>query len=94
METGKRTADYSRMVRQLRRCADECVYVHDWQKLFETTRKQRAVLHGILKTVLQLTPDVAVAFGLQPTLPSEVHELRRAARIGPDSQCTRRPSAP
>jgi hypothetical protein len=78
---------YKAILDQLKRFADACFYVSDRKTLFNETRKQRAQLHNILQQVFSTTPDFAAEVGIDASLGQfEVHELRRAIRIGPDGR--------
>lgn len=81
---------FRRFVSLLKRYADACFYLENRQTLFQTTRKYRLLVHKTITLMLQeLATDpeqtklIGTLFGLDPTLPVEVHELRRAIRIGP-----------
>uniref|UniRef100_UPI004049EF2C S8 family serine peptidase n=1 Tax=Desulfobacca sp. TaxID=2067990 RepID=UPI004049EF2C len=77
------------IVALLKRYADACFYLTDRRKLFQATRRYRQLLHKPMTALLQSISDdkerqlLAQGFGLDATLPLEVHELRRAIRIGP-----------
>ncbi len=80
---------FRRIVALLKRYADVCFYQTDRGKLFQTTRRYRQLLHKPLAELLQSISEekerqlLAQGFGLDAALPIEVHELRRAIRIGP-----------
>jgi hypothetical protein len=69
---------------QLKKFANDCLYIDNRRKLFERTRRERLTLHGSIKEVAQSEPAVAKLFGIDPGMPFEIHELRRAERAGPD----------
>jgi subtilisin family serine protease len=75
---------YGAIVGHLKRFADECLYIDDRKKLFDRTRKERRKLHDLIKSVWVDDPGIALPLGIDPALPFEVHELRRAERAGPD----------
>jgi hypothetical protein len=77
---------YKTILDQLRLYADRCFYLNDREALFVATRKARAALHKTLQSIFAATPDFASSLGLDPSLPFEIHELRRCIRIGPDGQ--------
>ncbi len=79
---------FRRLVALLQRFADDCFYLKDRRKLFQATRRYRQKLQQTLQTLLAGLDEthsqgLAQLFGLDATLPVEVHELRRAIRIGP-----------
>ena len=80
----KPPGSYRRLLTRLRRYADACHYIHDRKQLFERTRRVRRELHKTLAKDFQADPSFAGVIGLDPTLPFEVHELRRAVRTRPD----------
>lgn len=83
------SAQYRRILRQLKQYADKCFYISDRQDLFIETRKHRIKLHTALENILRETPAFAAKLGLDPTLDPfkfEVHQLRRSMRVGPDGQ--------
>ncbi|HVT59474.1 MAG TPA: S8 family serine peptidase [Thermoanaerobaculia bacterium] len=78
--------NYRRIIGLLKRYADECDYLGDREALFKKTRTRRAELHAELVTGFQADPSFAKKIGLDPQLPFEVHELRRAARVRADGR--------
>jgi hypothetical protein len=77
---------YGIAVEGLKRYADTCLYLQDRTKLFDVTRNHRRELHGQLKNAFKAVPEFAVELGLAPGKSFEVHELRRAMRVGPDGR--------
>ncbi len=81
-----------RVIKQLKRYADACTYIVDRKQLFIETRRQRKVLHDMLKEVFESLPEKAKnkfgeRLGLDPAEDGfEVHELRRSIRVSPDGQ--------
>jgi hypothetical protein len=75
---------YAAIVRRLKRFADACFYLEDRRKLFEATCQHRQALHAELMVAFAALPKFASEMGLDPAREFEVHELRRAMRIGPD----------
>jgi hypothetical protein len=76
----------SEFVEDLRRFADSCFYLNDRERLFYATRDQRQKLQAELKKVFRSVPGFADQLGLDPKQTFEVHELRRAMRVRPDSR--------
>jgi hypothetical protein len=60
--------------------------VTDREQLFTHTREQRRLIHEELKRAFAAVPQFAIAVGLNPERPFEVHALRRAMRVGPDGR--------
>jgi hypothetical protein len=77
---------YIGVIAGLKRYADACFYLEDRERLFEVTRDQRRELHTQLSVAFKAVPEFAKELGLEPTLTFEVHELRRAMRVGPDGR--------
>jgi hypothetical protein len=77
---------YLGIVEGLKQYANACFYLNDREELFKATRKQRGLLHDQLKTAFKAVPEFAAELGLDPTQAFEVHELRRAMRVGPDGR--------
>jgi len=77
---------YRRIIGLLKRYADECNYLAAREALFKKTRARRIDLHTELVTAFQTDPSFAKAIGLDPKLPFEVHELRRASRVRADGR--------
>jgi len=85
------TDEIGRVLDQLKQYANACFYIDDRQELFHETRRQRGVLHELIKEIFAALPkDAAGGFasmlGLDHTLDFEVHALRRSMRVGPDGQ--------
>ncbi|HWN66423.1 MAG TPA: hypothetical protein VNM90_02225, partial [Haliangium sp.] len=80
------TEQYGVIVDGLKRFASDGFYLKDREELFNATRAQRRALHGQLKQAFNAVPDFATEMGLDSTIPFEVHELRRAMRVGPDGK--------
>src|SRR5207245_2345351 len=57
VETGMGTAQYSKIVNQLKRYADKCFYIGNRRKLFMETRKQRRVLHNAIEGLFAKLPE-------------------------------------
>lgn len=79
-------AQYAGVINELKQYADACFYLEDREELFDETRKQRRRLHSQLKKAFEAVPEFAVELGLDPKRRFEVHELRRAMRVGPDGR--------
>jgi hypothetical protein len=77
-------AQSQQIIENLKQFADQCFYIPSREDLFHVSRKQRAALHGMLKSVFAATPDFATMLGLDPNSDFQVQELRRALRTGPD----------
>ena len=79
---------YEAMVEELKRYADACFYLEDREALFDTTRAHRKRLHKHLTKAFQAAPELAGVLGLdlEAAPRFEVHELRRAMRVGPDGR--------
>lgn len=77
---------YGTIIEGLKRYADACIYLKDRKMLFDVTREQRRQLHDQLVAAYKVVPEFASELGLDPTQKFEVHELRRALRIGPDGR--------
>ncbi|MDT7543433.1 MAG: hypothetical protein QOE33_3337 [Acidobacteriota bacterium] len=80
-----------KLIVNLKRYADACLYISDRKVLFERTRKQREIVHDKLQDILAKLPDAtrvmfASSLGLDPTVKFEVHELRPSLRTGPDGR--------
>jgi subtilisin family serine protease len=75
---------YDVVIEGLKQYADVCFYLKDRYKLFETTREQRRKLHDQIEVIFKDAPKFAAELGLNSALGFEVHELRRAMRVGPD----------
>jgi hypothetical protein len=76
--------EYAAAVEQLKRYADECLYLYDRDELFKKTRKHRRDIHALLKRAFGKSPKFAAGLGLDidPKKPIfEVHALRRALRV-------------
>ena len=79
------------LVARLKRYADACFYQENRENLFKITRRYchalQEPLAALLQVLAQRPPEEKGAFtqlfGLDVDLPVEVHELRRAIRIGP-----------
>jgi hypothetical protein len=69
---------------QLKKFADDCLYLEDRRELFERTRDERRMLHEAIRTVPDGDSTLAKLLGIDPRMPFEIHELRRAERTGPD----------
>jgi hypothetical protein len=74
------------IIRELKRFSDACFYMKDRKKLFDKTRRQRAILNRQLKDAFSASPALAAELGIDPAQNFEVHELRRAMRISPDGK--------
>ncbi len=70
----------------LKHYADDCLYLSDRRQLFEVTREHRRQLHEQLAAAFKAVPEFAAELGLDPARRFEVHELRRAMRVGPDGR--------
>jgi hypothetical protein len=70
----------------LKHYADDCLYLSDRRQLFEVTREHRRQLHDQLVGAFKAVPEFAAELGLDPARRFEVHELRRAMRVGPDGR--------
>jgi hypothetical protein len=77
---------YRGIIKELKAYADACFYLEDREALFIATREQRRNLHAQLKSAFKALPEFAEELGLAPELTFEVHELRRAMRVGPDGR--------
>jgi hypothetical protein len=77
---------YQVMVEGLKQYANACFYLDDREELFKATRAQRLTLHEQLKAAFKNLPEFAAELGLDPKQKFEVHELRRAMRVGPDGK--------
>jgi hypothetical protein len=78
--------EYDEIMGDLRVYADDCLYISDREELFEETRKQRRTLHRKLSRAFKKVPTFAELLGLETGRSFEVHELRRAGRVGPDGR--------
>jgi len=80
-------AQYLVIVENLKRYADQCLYLANRKELFEVTHDARKSLHAQLKVAFAAVPQFAAELGLDPTKKQfEVHELRRAMRVSPDGR--------
>jgi len=77
---------YRGVLEGLKRYADACFYLDDREELFNATREQRRRLHTQLTDAFKAVPEFAEELGLDPEQRFEVHELRRAMRVGPDGK--------
>jgi hypothetical protein len=77
---------YGAVIEGLKRYADAGFYVGNREDLFNATRKQRRELHDQLEVAFKAVPEFATELGLDPAQKFEVHELRRAMRVGPDGR--------
>ena len=77
---------YLEIVEGLKEYANASLYLDDRQQLFEVTRKQRRTLHRQLRGAFKETPRFAAQLGIDAARTFEVHELRRALRVGPDGR--------
>ncbi|HVT15801.1 MAG TPA: S8 family serine peptidase [Thermoanaerobaculia bacterium] len=82
----KPPGNYRRIIGLLKRYADECNYLANREALFSKTRTRRTALHAELVAAFAADPSFAERIGLDPRLPFEVHELRRAARVRADGR--------
>jgi hypothetical protein len=79
--------EYNALVTQLKKFADDCLYIPDREKLFARTRDERAALNASLKSAFKKLPAFATELGLDPEAATfEVHQLRPATRLGPDGR--------
>jgi hypothetical protein len=76
----------SKILGQLRRYAEICVYAQSREALFKETWKRRIGLHQMLDRYFKKDPAAAAKLGLEAERPFEVHALRTLLRIGPDGQ--------
>jgi hypothetical protein len=79
-------ARYRTVVARLQKFADDCLYLEDRRALFRRTRDERRALHRVVKAGFKADPALATPFGLDPSLPFEIHELRRAEHTSLDGQ--------
>jgi hypothetical protein len=77
---------YGRIVEQLKKYADACLYLTNREELFHETRKQRIILHAQLASAFEVEPEFAKSFGLEHDRSFEVHALRRAMRVRLDGR--------
>jgi hypothetical protein len=77
---------YETIVAELKQYADASLYVEDREQLFAETRRQRRRLHRRLTAAFAAVPEFARELGVDPHRRFEVHELRRALRVGPDGR--------
>jgi subtilisin family serine protease len=77
---------YGVIINGLKEYADECLYIDRRERLFEVTRVRRIILHKQLEKAFDAEPAFARELGLDPSLPFEVHTLRRALRQSPDGR--------
>jgi subtilisin family serine protease len=77
---------YGVVIEELKQYANACFYLENRQKLFDATREQRQKLHTQIEVALKAVPEFATELGLDPAKKVEVHELRRAMRVGPDGR--------
>jgi subtilisin family serine protease len=84
LELGQPPPRAAELIEVLKRFAGECFYISSREELFQTTRAQRKELHRILADIFPTAPEFAEKLGLDPKAGFEVHELRRALRVGPD----------
>jgi hypothetical protein len=75
---------FSKIVRELKKFADDCLYIDDREELFKRMRERRRKLHARIREVLDR--DLARVMGVDASLPFEVHELRHAERTAPDGR--------
>lgn len=69
---------------QLKKFANDCLYIDDRHQLFKRTRKERISLHDSFREAAKAEPTVAKLIGIDPGTSFEIHELRRAERTAPD----------
>lgn len=72
---------------QLKRFADDCLYLDDRRDLFDRTLEERRTLHESIKEVSRRESAVGKLLGIDSGMLFEIHELRRAERTAPDG-CT------
>ncbi|MBZ0113595.1 MAG: hypothetical protein K8J08_14115, partial [Thermoanaerobaculia bacterium] len=81
---------YDRIVEQLKKYADACLYLTDREELFRETRRQRIILFNQLKSSFEVLPEFAKSLGLDHDsdgkISFEVHSLRRAMRVRLDGR--------
>ncbi|HSS50097.1 MAG TPA: S8 family serine peptidase [Thermoanaerobaculia bacterium] len=77
---------YIGIVEGLKQYANACFYLADREELFRVTREQRRTLHNQLVVAFKAVPQFATELGLDSMSKFEVHELRRAMRVGPDGR--------
>lgn len=77
---------YLGIVEGLKAYANACFYLDDREELFKVTREQRRTLHNQLEVAFKAVPQFATELGLDSASKFEVHELRRAMRVGPDGR--------
>jgi subtilisin family serine protease len=77
---------YGVVIEGLKVYADACFYLEDRKTLFDVTREQRRLLHKQLEIAFKAVPEFARGLGLMAGRTFEVHELRRAMRVGPDGR--------
>jgi subtilisin family serine protease len=77
---------YKAVVKELQQFADTCIYLSDRKQLFDAVRAQRKLLQGLFEEGFKAAPEFAREVGLDPDLPFQVHDLRRAVRVGPTGQ--------
>jgi len=77
---------FAHIIEFLKEYADECTYIESREELFETTRSWRRKLYAELKKAFTAVPQFAEQLGVVPGRSFEVHELRRAIRVGPSSK--------
>jgi hypothetical protein len=74
------------ILRQLKKFADDCLYIEDRHELFKRSRDERARLARRIKDAFGKDEGLAKPLGIDPSVPFEVHELRRAERTGPNAR--------
>lgn len=92
-QAGHSAAVWTRIQRQYRKLcealkpyADSCTYISDRSVLFETTRRTRQNVHGLLTAAFRSVPAFADQLGIDRHSEFSVEELRRASRVGPDGR--------
>lgn len=86
VQVGDSARRYSKILRALKRFADDSLYIENREELFNRSRKERRRLHGLIAEVIKADPALAKPVGIDPGLPFEVHELRRAERTSADGR--------
>jgi subtilisin family serine protease len=84
MELKSLPPDYEQVIQSLKQFANQCFYISSREELFNVSRNQRLILHGMLETIFKASPDFATELGIDVKSKFEVHELRCALRTGPD----------
>jgi subtilisin family serine protease len=79
-------AQYDAIVEDLKRYANDCIYIKDRMRLFELSREERKKLKRKIAGAFSAAPALRAQLGLVPRHDFDVHELRTAMRTSADGR--------